>query len=114
MIYNEFFFDVNHLNLENLKYLCLISDFLGSIDTKKHSYQNLDDLIPINMAGLNFTIQNIKNKDGEINNYLKISFKTTIAVSYTHLFLGTAPPNTSSSKTNSSSHGSNLINTSPY
>ena len=78
MLYNEFFFDINHLNLENLKYLCLISDFLGSIDTKKHSYQNLDDLIPINMAGLNFTIQNIKNKNGEINNFIKISFKTTI------------------------------------
>ena len=78
MIYNEFFFDINHLDLENLKYLCLISDFLGSIDTKKHSYQNLDDLIPINMAGLNFTIQNIKNNDGEINNFIKISFKTTI------------------------------------
>lgn len=78
MIYNEFFFDVNHMGLENLKYLCLISDFLGSIDTKDHSYQKLDDLIPINMAGLNLTVQNIKNKDGEINNYLKISFKTTI------------------------------------
>ncbi|MDU1707426.1 MAG: peptidase M16, partial [Anaerococcus vaginalis] len=78
MIYNEFFFDINHLDLENLKYLCLISDFLGSIDTKKHSYQKLDDLIPINMAGLNFTIQNIKNNDGEINNFIKISFKTTI------------------------------------
>lgn len=78
MIYNEFFFDINHLNLENLKYLCLISDFLGSIDTKNNSYQKLDDLIPINMAGLNFTIQNIKNKDGEINNFIKISFKTTI------------------------------------
>ncbi len=78
MIYNEFFFDINHLSLENLKYLCLISDLLGSIDTKKHSYQKLDDLIPINMSGLNFTIQNIKNKDGEINNFIKISFKTTI------------------------------------
>ncbi len=30
------------------------------------------------MSGLNFTIQNIKNKDGEINNFIKISFKTTI------------------------------------
>lgn len=78
MIYNEFFFDINHLSLENLKYLCLISDLLGSIDTKKHSYQKLDDLIPINMSGLNFTIQNIKNKGGEINNFIKISFKTTI------------------------------------
>ena len=78
MIYNEFFFDVNHLDLENLKYLCLISDFLGSIDTKNYSYQKLDDLIPINMAGLNFTVQNIKNKNGEINNFIKISFKTTI------------------------------------
>ena len=78
MLYNEFFFDINHLDLESLKYLCLISDFLGSIDTKKHSYQKLDDLIPINMAGLNFTIQNIKNNDGEINNFIKISFKTTI------------------------------------
>lgn len=78
MIYNEFFFDVNHLDLESLKCLCLISDLLGSIDTKNHSYQKLDDLIPINMAGLNFTVQNIKNKDGEINNFIKISFKTTI------------------------------------
>ena len=41
MIYNEFFFDVNHMGLENLKYLCLISDLLGSIDTKDHSYQIL-------------------------------------------------------------------------
>ncbi|WP_311370474.1 insulinase family protein [Anaerococcus hydrogenalis] len=78
MIYSELFFDVNHMDLENLKYLCLISDFLGSIDTKKYSYQKLDDLIPINMAGLNFTVQNIKNKEGQINNFIKISFKTTL------------------------------------
>lgn len=78
MIYSELFFDVNHMDLENLKYLCLISDFLGSIDTKKYSYQKLDDIIPINMAGLNFTVQNIKNKEGQINNFIKISFKTTL------------------------------------
>ncbi|EEB36872.1 peptidase M16C associated [Anaerococcus hydrogenalis DSM 7454] len=78
MIYSELFFDVNHMDLENLKYLCLISDFLGSIDTKKYSYQKLDDLIPINMAGLNFSVQNIKNKEGQINNFIKISFKTTL------------------------------------
>ena len=78
MIYSELFFDINHLDLESIKYLCLISDFLGSIDTKKYSYQKLDNIIPINMSGLNFTIQNIKNKDGEINNFLKISFKTTL------------------------------------
>lgn len=78
MIYSELFFDINHLDLESIKYLCLISDFLGSIDTKKYSYQKLDDIIPINMAGLNFTIQNIKNKEGEINNFIKISFKTTL------------------------------------
>ncbi|MDU2202599.1 MAG: insulinase family protein, partial [Anaerococcus hydrogenalis] len=73
MIYSELFFDINHLDLESIKYLCLISDFLGSIDTKKYSYQKLDDIIPINMSGLNFTIQNIKNKNGEINNFIKIS-----------------------------------------
>lgn len=78
MIYSELFFDINHLDLESIKYLCLISDFLGSIDTKKYSYQKLDDIIPINMSGLNFNIQNIKNKDGEINNFIKISFKTTL------------------------------------
>ncbi|MDY3005554.1 insulinase family protein [Anaerococcus porci] len=77
MIYTSIYFDINHLNLEEIKILSLISDYLGSIDTKSYSYQKLDDIIPINMSGFNLNIVSLKKKDGKITNLLKVDFKTT-------------------------------------
>lgn len=77
MIYTSLYFGIDHLSLDEMKNLSLISAYLGSIDTKKYSYQKLDDIIPINMSSLNINIQSIKKKDGSIKNFLKVGFKTT-------------------------------------
>lgn len=76
MVYAETYFDISHLNLKEMKILSLVGDYLGSIDSKNYSYQELDDIIPVNMASLKFNLVNIKEKKGEIKNFFKVSFKT--------------------------------------
>lgn len=77
MIYTSLYFDINHLGLEEIKSLSLLSDLLGSIDTKAYTYQKLDDIIPINMSGFNLNVLSLKKKSGQIKNFLKVGFKTT-------------------------------------
>lgn len=76
MVYTEIYFDISHLDLEEMKVLSLVGDYLGSIDSKNYSYQELDDIIPVNMASLKFNLVNIKEKQGEIKRFFKVSFKT--------------------------------------
>ena len=76
LIYTDLYFNINHLDLEELKYAQVIADLLGSIDTENMKYTEIDDIIWQKLAGLNFTITNFRPSEDEINRNFKISFKT--------------------------------------
>ena len=77
MIYTNMYFNIDHLNLEEMQYAQLINEFLGSVDTKNISYRQIDDVIWQYLTGLNFTISNIRLDDKNIENNIKVTFKTT-------------------------------------
>ena len=77
MIYTNMYFNIDHLSLEEMQYAQLINEFLGSVDTKNISYRQIDDVIWQYLTGLNFTISNIRLYDKNIENNIKVTFKTT-------------------------------------
>lgn len=77
MIYTNIYFNIDHLSLEEMQYAQLINEFLGSVDTKNISYRQIDDVIWQYLTGLNFTISNIRLDDKNIENNIKVTFKTT-------------------------------------
>lgn len=77
MIYTNMYFNIDHLSLEEMQYAQLINEFLGSVDTKNISYRQIDDVIWQYLTGLNFTISNIRLDDKNIENNIKVTFKTT-------------------------------------
>lgn len=77
MIYTNMYFNIDHLSLEEMQYAQLINEFLGSVDTKNISYREIDDVIWQYLTGLNFTISNIRLDDKNIENNIKVTFKTT-------------------------------------
>lgn len=77
LIYANLYFNVDHLSLEELQYLQLINEFMGSIDTKNISYKVIDDVIWQYLTGLNFSLTNIRINEDKIESYLKASLKTT-------------------------------------
>lgn len=77
MIYTNMYFNIDHLSLEEMQYAQLINEFLGSVDTKNISYRQIDDVIWQYLTGLNFAISNIRLDDKNIENNIKVTFKTT-------------------------------------
>ena len=77
LIYVSLYFNVDHLSLEELKYLSLINDFLGSVDTKNLAYTEIDDLLFQNLAAPDFSNTFININDSKCQRLEKVSFTST-------------------------------------
>ena len=87
LIYTSLYFDIKHLNLEELKYLTLINDFMGSVDTKTMPYTEIDDVLFQYLTSPNFSNSFINVNDEEIARLEKVSFTSTIETAQNGLTL---------------------------
>ncbi|MFO3715775.1 insulinase family protein [Anaerococcus cruorum] len=78
LIYTSLYFDIKHLNLEELKYLTLINDFMGSVDTESMPYTEIDDVLFQYLTSPNFSNSFINVNDEKIARLEKVSFTSTI------------------------------------
>lgn len=51
ILYMNLYFDASRLPQEKLHYAYLLSDLLGNVDTKRHSYEDLANLVNLNVGG---------------------------------------------------------------
>ena len=87
LIYTSLYFDINHLNLEELKYLTLINDFMGSVDTESMPYTEIDDVLFQYLTSPNFSNSFINVNDEQIARLEKVSFTSTIETAQNGLTL---------------------------
>lgn len=74
--YLTFLFDVNKLSLEQIRYLPILSNLLGRMDTKELKYGDLSNEIKLFTGGMNMSFNNCRNiKTGEIKSYFEINVK---------------------------------------
>lgn len=78
LIYTSLYFDVDHLSLDELKYLSLINDFMGSVDTNNLPYTQIDDILFQNLSSPNFSNAFISINDKDSARLEKVSFTSTI------------------------------------
>ena len=78
LIYTSLYFDVDHLSLDELRYLSLINDFMGSIDTNNLPYTQIDDILFQNLSSPNFSNAFISINDKDSARLEKVSFTSTI------------------------------------
>ena len=52
ILYMNLYFDALRLPQEKLNYAYLLTDLLGNVDTKRHSYEDLANLVNLNIGGL--------------------------------------------------------------
>ena len=78
LIYTSLYFDISHLNLDELRYLTLINDFMGSVDTKTMPYTEIDDVLFQYLTSPNFSNSFINVNDEKIARLEKVSFTSTI------------------------------------
>ncbi len=76
MIYTSMYFDLGHINLNNLAYVQIISELIASVDTPTMTYQEADDIIWQYLGGLNSNVSLIKINNEYIKRSFKLSFKT--------------------------------------
>lgn len=87
LIYTSLYFDIKHLNLEELKYLTLINDFMGSVDTESMPYTEIDDVLFQYLTSPNFSNSFINVNDEQIARLEKVSFTSTIETAQNGLTL---------------------------
>ena len=74
--YLTLLFDVNSISLEHVKYLPILSNLLGRMDTKNLKYGELSNEIKLYTGGMNMSFNNCRNiKTGEIKSYFEINVK---------------------------------------
>ncbi|MBM0047017.1 insulinase family protein [Anaerococcus sp. mt242] len=78
LIYTSLYFDIKHLNLNELGYLSLINDFMGSVDTENMAYTEIDDVLFQYLSSPNFSNAFINVNDKDIARLEKVSFTSTI------------------------------------
>ncbi|WP_394264312.1 insulinase family protein [Anaerococcus octavius] len=78
LIYTSLYFDISHLNLEEIRYLSLINDFMGSVDTKNIPYTQIDDVLFQYLTSPNFSNTFININDDKLAILEKASFTSTI------------------------------------
>lgn len=78
LIYTSLYFDINHLNLDELSYLSLINDFMGSVNTENMDYTEIDDVLFQYLSSPNFSNTFINVNDEKIARLEKVSFTSTI------------------------------------
>lgn len=77
LIYTSLYFDISHLDLEETKYLALINEFLGSVDTQNMAYTEIDNVIWQYLSSPRFNLNFINIDDNELRRLEKVSFTTT-------------------------------------
>lgn len=77
LIYVSAYFNVDHLDLDDLRYLAILSELLGSIDTENISYRDIDDILWQYLASLNFNINILKLDKDKFERDFKVSFTTS-------------------------------------
>lgn len=77
LIYVSIYFNEDHLDLDDLRYLAILSELLGAIDTENISYRDIDDILWQYLASLNFNIQLLKLDKDEFERDFKVSFTTS-------------------------------------
>ncbi len=56
IVYLSMYFDASRIPQEQLPYAYLLTELLGSIDTEKHGYEDLTNLINLNIGGLSLAL----------------------------------------------------------
>lgn len=77
LIYVSAYFNVDHLDLDDLRYLAILSELLGAIDTENISYRDIDDILWQYLASLNFNISILKLNKDKFERDFKVSFTTS-------------------------------------
>jgi len=78
LIYTSLYFNIDHISLDELRYLSLINDFMGSVDTNNLAYTQIDDILFQNLSNPNFSNAFISINDKDSARLEKVSFTSTI------------------------------------
>lgn len=68
-------FSLDHVPEEYLPYSTLLAVLLGALDTKEHSYTELDKELGSNLGGFETSVQTSTRIDGTFDPYLSVSLK---------------------------------------
>ena len=79
LIYSSLYFDIDQLDLEEIQYLAIINELLGSVDTRNISYKEIDDILWQNLSSPSFNLNFININDKDVRRFEKLSFTTTLA-----------------------------------
>lgn len=74
--YYALYFNIDHLNLDQISTLSFICSLLGNVSTTKHSAKELSTKIRLLCGTMSFSINTYETKDKENQVYLKASFST--------------------------------------
>ena len=77
LIYTSLYFDIGHLEIEELQYLTLINDLMGSVDSENLMYTEIDDVLFQYLSSPNFSNAFINKNDKQLTRLEKVSFTST-------------------------------------
>lgn len=81
IFYANFFFDAAKIPQDRFFHALLISDLLGFIDTKSHSYEDLSTLINTELGGISFDIHSYENHKARNSMIPKFQIKAKVLTS---------------------------------
>ena len=73
--YINAYFDLHGITAEELPYVYLLSDILGDLDTKKHTYSELASLIDLHTGGIDCTVSAFSDRENNKNYVPVFKFK---------------------------------------
>ena len=73
--YINAYFDLHGITAEELPYVYLLSDILGDLDTKKHTYSELASLIDLHTGGIDSTVSAFSDRENNKNYVPVFKFK---------------------------------------
>lgn len=76
--YASFLFDIEHIDSEEIPYVALLSEILGSIDTERRAYTDLASEIYIRTGGIRFGVSLFNDRKKEGVYYPKFTVSTKI------------------------------------
>ena len=74
--YLTLFFDVSNVPLETLRFIPVLANMLGRMDTENYSYGDISNEIKLRTGGMNMVFSNNRNiKNSKISSYFEINIK---------------------------------------
>ncbi len=73
--YLKLLFDINHISLEDLPYVSLLSKILGLVDTESYSYADLSNEIDIQTGGIGTSLAVYTRSSEDYSIYFRVSSK---------------------------------------